>query len=393
MVLTFTLLAFGALGFSVPKQYLRRYMLFSAVCISSLYFFYTPPPTWDLTRHYQALRILRNYDFKSVVFGNVDSTNEMLREYSDGSRIYLIYAYLIGQFHVDALLPVITGIIIYTTATKIIVLAAEDVGGNIEDWKLSFCFFYLLIMLDFRTISGVRNMMAYVLCSYVLYMDLVRNANKIICFSAYFLLYGLHTSVAMLILLRALVLLCNVMPKWIVVGFSGLIYTFQDYAIRFLSRFSNLSVIELLMRKVNTYAVNGGTEFKVYRGVIHFIEIILILLLYLYVRRNIKDSKKFKKFGDYYLLIIAFTLGAIQQYDIFVRNVMLLYFMVFPFLLLFLKTIVCETPFELNVPEYSKIGFNETVVYLSIYLEMVLFGILYYRGYYTPMDVGFSFFK
>ena len=121
MIVFTTLMIFGCFGFFVPKMYLKRYMLLSAVCISSLYFFFTPLPGYDLTRHYELLHILRRLDLKSVLSGTEKIANRLLRQYTENSRLYLIYAFLISKLKIDAFLPVITGTIIYASASSIII--------------------------------------------------------------------------------------------------------------------------------------------------------------------------------------------------------------------------------------------------------------------------------
>ena len=72
----------------------------------------------------------------------------------------------------------------------------------------------------------------------------------------------------------------------------------------------------------------------------------------------------------------------------FVRSMMFLYFAILPFLLLFLKYIVAETPFELMVPTSSMVGFSEVALYFMIYGAMALSLFMYYGGYYLSLDSG-----
>ncbi len=396
MIIFTTLMVFGIIGFMIPKKYLWRYMLFSAICIPSLYFFYTPFSSWDLARHYRVLRALRLLDFRSVVFGTVDTANTLVETYVEGSRLYLIYAYLISLCNVDGLLPALTGMIIYTVIFKIIIMSAEDVGGDIEDWKISFCYFFILAALDFRTISGIRNMLAYALFAYVVYIDLVRNGNKIVCFFLYFLFANIHSSIYILILLRLIMMFKKMTPKLVILALVFLIYSFLDVAQNFLARYSNFPLVMSIIDRIKTYSDGGGTQltstFLIIRTV-HLVQTIIYLLLYLYVKNNIPQSERFKDYGFFYLMIIVFALGAFRQYDIFVRSNMLMYFLVFPFMLYFFKYVVCETPFELNLLGNSITGIKEIGVYAMIYVVIIFSLIIYMAGYYPPMDVGFVGFR
>ena len=113
------------------------------------------------------------------------------------------------------------------------------------------------------------------------------------------------------------------------------------------------------------------------------------MAIFLYVLRNQYMNKKFKHYGDFYLFTILFALGAIRQYDIFVRSYMLIVFMVSPFLLSFLNNAVGEMPNELILSKRSLIGYREVCLYLMCIAAVILSMIMYYRGFYTPMDSGF----
>ena len=389
MIVFSTLLIFGCFGFFIPKKYLKRYMLFSAVCISSLYFFFIPPVYYDLSSHYELLHILRQLDLKTVLSGTKNITNRMLSEYIDSSKLYLIYAFLISKLENNAFLPVITGSIIYASVSSIISMSAEDVGKEIEGWKVSFCFFFFLMLTDYRTVSGIRNMLAFSLFAYVLYHDLVRNAGKIWCFLAYFLLANLHTSIYLLIAIRLFTSLSKIVPKWIIMVVVFISQSFVDVVMRFLTRMANVPLAHSLLGKMNIYMGGGGTDFVLIRGVAHFILIAILTAVFLYVKKNQYVHKKFSHYGDFYLLLILFALGAIRQYDIFIRSYMVIVFLTFPFLLSFLKNTVGETPNEVVLSKNSLLGLSEVVLYLMCLAAVALSMIMYYRGFYRPMDSGF----
>ena len=389
MIVITTLMIFGCMGLFIPKMNLKRYMLFSSVCIASLYFFFIPPVYYDLSRHYELLHIISKLDLRTVIFGTEELSNQLLKEYMDNSRVYLIYAYIISQFRIDALLPVLTGVIIYSAVSRIIIMSTEDIEGDIEDWKIAFCFFFLLMLTDFRTISGIRNILAYALFAYVLYYDLVRNAGKLKCFLAYFLIANVHPSIYILIVFRLLTSISNIVPKWIIMVAVFLSHSFMDVIIQLLTRMANVSLAQSILDKFNFYVVKGGTHYVFIRAAVHFILIVVQFAVFLYVKRNHYLQKKFIHYGDFYFFLILFALGAIRQYDIFVRSHMLICFTIAPFLLSFLKNSVGEYPNELILSKYSIIGFSEVCVYLMCLAAIVLSMIMYYRGFYRPMDSSF----
>ena len=388
MIVTCSILFWGCLGFIIPRKYMRIYMILASIGLSSLYFFFKPPVQYDLYRHYEVLQILRKNDLWRILNGSFNKGTETLKSLQQGSPVYLLYAYVISLFQLDELLPVISGIIIYASVSDIILMAAEDTGEEIADWKISLCFFFLLIMLDFRTISGIRNMLAYAVFANVLYRDLVRNASKPLCFIVYFALANIHNSVVILIIIRLMIELTRFVPKLLLMIINLTAFSFIDLILVFLERYSGIPMIRALIDKIYVYGFGGGTKYIMSRGVIRFILLVFYLSLYLYCKKSIPQAKLFQKYGDVILLFSLYALGSIRQYDIFVRSSIFLYFTILPFLLLFLHYIVGETPLLLILPDSSLSGFGEVAVYFMIFAAMGLSLRLYYGEYYCPMDPG-----
>ena len=88
------------------------------------------------------------------------------------------------------------------------------------------------------------------------------------------------------------------------------------------------------------------------------------------------------------LIFIMYTLGAIEQYDIFVRGNILMYFMILPFLLLFLQYIIGHSPLEVVLSDYCSTGFREIILYIMTFGVIMMSFKLYFEGYYRPMDSG-----
>lgn len=383
-----SILFWGCMGFFIPRKYLRIYLILASIGLSFLYFFFQPPVSYDLYRHYEVLHIIRKHDIWTVMSGALNKNSFMIESLQQGAPMYLLYAYLISLLQIDQLLPVITGIIIYTSASNIILMAAEDIDEEIADWKISFCFFFVLVLLDFRTVSGIRYMMSYSLFAYILYKDLVRNANTLLCFVAYFAIANIHNSIFILIIIRLLIELNRFIPKPVLMVVLLASFSFVDLVLHLLVRYTNIPMIQVLVDKINIYGYGGGTAYIVFRAVIRFIHITVCLLLYLYCKKIIQRTIRFQRYGDMLLLFTMFAFGAIRQYDTFVRSKIFICLAALPFLLLFLQYIVEETPLQLVFPNSSLTVFCGAVLYFMIYVAMALSVYMYYFGYYRPMDYG-----
>ncbi len=388
MIVWCSVVFWGCFAFVVPRKYMRMYMILASIGLSSLYFFYQPPVNYDLYHHYEVLHILRRYDLWTVMSGAINKYYESVETFQQGAPVYLLYAWLISRLKIDQLLTIITGIITYISVASIILMAVDDLDEDIADWKVSFCFFFLLVMLDFRGISGMRNTTAYALFAYVLYKDLVRNANKLLCIIAYLVIANIHNSTIILIIIRLMIELNRFIPKLVLMIITLAAFSSINLIFPVLIRYAGIPMVQALIVKMNAYGFGGGTKYIFFRAAVRFTQMVFCMLLCLYCKRRIPQTKRFQKYGDVILLFVMCAFGSIRQYDIFVRSMIFLYFAILPFLLLFLKYIVAETPFELMVPTSSMVGFSEVALYFMIYGAMALSLYMYYDGYYGPMDPG-----
>ncbi|MBR4502310.1 MAG: hypothetical protein IKP22_10580 [Clostridia bacterium] len=385
------LLFWGMLGLFIPREYLRAYMVFASICLAALYFFFVPPITYDLSRYYELLHVIRKTDLWTVLFGDLKTNNILWETYSSGSRLYLLYAYIISLLRIDALLPFISGVIIYCCASKLVILAAEDSEEEIADWKLGFCFLFLLLMMDFRSISGIRNMLTFTVFAYILYYDLVRKSNRLVCWIAYIALIGFHSAIIILVLLRLLMLFKHV-PIFVRMLIAFSFFFFVETLISTLSRFTQYPMVSMLLQKLTDYFVYGGSTYQTTRVVIRSFALVFYLLMYLYLKRSSFLPQVFNDYTDYFLLAAFFDFGTIGQYDTFLRMHFFLTVAVCPMLLCFLHRIVGETPVEIVVPDNNETGVKEVILYAMLGVSLIMVSYVFLTAYYSPMDGRFTFF-
>lgn len=391
MIVFSALLIFGMFGFFIPKDLLLRYMIFAIVCISGLLFFFNPPVEYDLYRHYEALQAVRKIDLWTLLFGDLKTTNRLIAIYREESLIYLIYLYFIGLLQNDGFLPVITGIIIYGCAAKLIALTSKDLGDEVDDWKLAFCFLFFLFINDFRSVTGIRNMLSFTLFAYILYFDLVKKKNPILCWISYALLLGIHSGVIILIAVRLMVMLKKI-PLWMKALAAFLVFIFIDILLTILLRFNQYSIAVILSEKLKSYFMEGGSTYQIKRVAIFTSVSITYLALYLYLKRHQFLPHAFEAYTDYFVLAVFIGLGAFRQYDTYVRMHLFYAPAAFPVLLSFIHQTTGKTPMQLLVANYTDSGIIELGLCMLICVVMFLFEYMYLSSFYTPMDPFFSFY-
>ena len=182
-------------------------------------------------------------------------------------------------------------------------------------------------------------------------------------------------------------------PKVILIGISVSLFSVSGSINHFLMRYSNNVLIMDLINKINGYSARADMTLMDSYVIIRYVRLaltIIYLLLYRYVMTKIPEADKYREYGDFFLLVIMFALGAYRQYDTFVRSNMVMYFMACPFIFLFLKHVVAETPFILEVPlEISNTGRYEVVLYMMVFIIIVFSLTIYLAAYYPSMDSGF----
>lgn len=390
MKVLIVLMMAGSITFFIPKKKLRTYFIIASIGISLIYFFFNPPMDYDLYRHYSLLETIHNYSLKDLLSVNSHS-NRLLNDYSNSTPIYLIFAYVIGHIEVKNLLPVVAGSLIFGFTSRIIINSVDDTEKSMNSWKIALCFCFLLALADFRSVSGIRNMMAYAIFSYILYLDLVRKSNVRFCFIVYLILAGIHSSIYLFIVIRLLIELCKFIPAWFIGVILVSAYSFLNIILFILQRASHISVVTIILTQINKYAFGSITNYNVRNVIIRAIIMMIYGAIYLYDRFVIGIPKQYQKLGIFFMFSFLFTFGSVAQYDLFIRNDLLLLFTILPFLLYFLKYAIGSTPNIVLANRNSLRGVMAVTIYIFIIGAIFISLIFYTRYFYLPMDAYFVF--
>lgn len=394
MIVTAVLIVAMIIAFFIPREFLGKYFIIASVGISLAYLSFNPPYDYDLYRHYALLDTLKHYSLKDIFLPNSFVSMGLLRDYSVSAKVYLLLAYLIGKINIPRLLPFLAGIVIYGFSSRIIILQSKSFivkGEKVESWKMAVCFCFLLALADFRSVSGIRNMMAYALFAFMLYLDLVKynNKYKILFFAGYVVLAGIHAAIIPFIAVRLILELTKVIPAWIISIYMLLSYTFINSSIKLLEQFSSVPFVSILIFQIEKYAFGSITDYNVRNVIVRGIIIVIYCLIYFYVRSFYKIDDGLKRYGCYFSFSAMLTLGSISQYDIFIRNDLLLLFLILPFLLFFLHYSVGITPNFIRCPGNVKYEFITISVYAAIILAIIVSLSFYSRFFYGSMDPFF----
>lgn len=297
------------------KKNMMWFFFISALFLAILAFFYHPNQYADLYRHYIMLD-----EFKYGGWEYVKNTH-----YYDTQPLFAIYVFLISILPHQGYLPAITVFLAYILPFRVIYLyTQENKIGKIYIFLI--LLFILTAMSYLGVMGGIRNMLAFSIFSFFLYFDLIKNKRKIYCYIIYILLCLFHSSVIILVILRILLSLTKYVPFYILAIFSFILPNINVYLMQITSFLNGISFFIFLEEQITSYS-SGGTVYVYSTAIFRTLALIIIFAgVVLSIIQKDFSSKYSKKYRDYVLLTIMFTLGSINQYDVYVRMVSFLIF-------------------------------------------------------------------
>lgn len=389
VALVMFVLAFFSFWVKKGRQY--KYLLFAAFILSLLYLFFVPPQSYDLKRHYDTLDYIKGLDIRQVYDISYGKGNGLLALYQKTSKAYVLYAFIISRIPVPHLLVSVTCFIIYGLSVKRIVSVGESIKAS--SFAAAAAFSVLLCSLEYRSVSGIRNMLAYAVFAFVIYADLVEKKNKILCFALYMILCEVHMVVPIFVALRLAVIIGHKALKWALIIMALAAFTIRDVALAFLERYSASEFVSDFLGKNHGYIrrYEKGIAVYYYRYAYSLLAFIVVMLLIYLVCKNYRlMEEKMDAYNLFFVMTIAITIGAVRQYDFLYRNCMLIAFLAIPYTVRFFNSVVLfnKSTVILRIPGSNRL-FVVPIV-LVIFAGIIYTALFYIHTCYIPMDGHFS---
>lgn len=382
----------GAISFFVPRKKMKAYFCVAALILGGLLMCYTPPETDDLARYYNLFETIKQLRFGEILNGQYGTDdwliNYMLNDYKANAPVFMAVLFLISRIGVKELVVFIFAILTYIPAFFLILEVCED--EKCKKGILCICFCMVLACFDFRFVSCLRNLSAYAMFVYVLYRDLTKKTKTRICFIFYISLCMLHMSCVTLLGMRILLFIKNKLINRIIIVILFGIQVFIP-VITFISNkvFYEIPYIVRLVQKINDYFL-GRTDYNI-KGSLFFICTILVVIMIWSIAKIEKFiPPKYYKYSSMFVLVVAFTIGCISQYDVLLRNTQLVVLLVIPFVALFLKRVVLTGYKSIRlISANRKYEILNLMVGVSIIGIIVLSMFFYTKFSYLPIDSYF----
>lgn len=179
-------------GISVSKpSSVKKWLIFYAVALSVMGFFFVPAPTADLSRLTQFMHDWSVHDLAWLVSRCADSI----------TPTYIAYFWLVGQFHVDGLLPAITALLYYLLLFSCYWDYAKR--NNCSNMSVAVgVAFMMSIGIFMQVISGIRSCLAFALVIRAVYTECAMNRGILWNIPLYALAFTLHSAAIALGIVR-----------------------------------------------------------------------------------------------------------------------------------------------------------------------------------------------
>lgn len=350
----------------IPKRFFKVYILISAIVLPCLYFFIEPSNEYDLSRHYEMFELVRNYKFADLT----STGNYALTMYFEEYKAYIILLWVISRLNIRELLPVLTGVVVYWLEFSLTSKILKKYSA--EKWKYVLGYSLCVLLTDFLAISGIRNMLAVVACTYFIYMDVVEKKNRILCWVMYLLCASIHPVCVVYIAMRLCLIIINrytglLIKLGIVFGFTVVpfIYPYIEEVI------NGIPILNEAMRLFFNYSLRTDTviiKSTFYSNLLLYAMMGIVLIVY---HKIVKEEKN--KMFEYTVISLLFTIGSINQYDIFVRYRMA----VVPLILIYVLEVVCviggKNIFSMKKEKASIVG-----LYIAGMLSVISISAIYF---------------
>lgn len=322
MIVSIVLIGLCLLQIYSSDNRVRTYR-FTVIVMIALAVFVKPTKGMDLYTHYYMLDVMRSSGLQYTIarYPWLFST----------LPVYSGFFYVVSFFPFNQALLMITYALIYGLQFKTLRMVAEDFELSEKEERIGAVLILLITNAFFCT--TVRNVLAFVIMAYFLYMDLVRKEKRVIAFIIYILLCLFHDSIVILVALRLLLLIVN-KKVFKPLLLSILVWPLLINALEQGLQTSSLAFFQTLAQRIRTYTNEGANELWV-GGIANRIMITLyILMIAIVLIRMIKkhrsNHEKYTPFELFYLMIALFCIGGLSTIAITNRFIYMAAYMLTP---------------------------------------------------------------
>lgn len=179
-------------GIAVSKpSTVKKWLIFYAVALAAMGFFFVPSATTDLSR---LTLFMRDWSAQSLDW-LID------RCAASTTPTYIVYFWLIGQLHIDGLLPAVTALVYYLLLFSCYWDYAKRYGCSNSSIAVGIAFL-MSIGIYIQVISGIRSCLAFALVIRAVYTECAMDRSILWNIPLYALAFTLHPAAIALGIVR-----------------------------------------------------------------------------------------------------------------------------------------------------------------------------------------------
>lgn len=378
MQIVFLIIFLSILTFFVKDEKLKYYCYIACALISSMYFLISFSDEFDLYRHYEYLSIVKTMTLKEI--NACDSGVISILYAQEPGYVFLLW--IVSKIGIKELLPVFTGFTVY--AVNVWILIKEKDRNNLSGFSFRLSFVFMLLTVDYLSISGIRNVLAATIFMYAFYNECILKERRVLSIVLYIFSVSIHTSIIIYIGVRILLFFYKKKFKIVINIFLLSIFSVLPLLLESLYLvFDDFPFIIHILKMYEKYYLGyAGTPKR--RGMLMVCLVVYCLGLIIVMCIKNRHNEDILKLSNFYFLSALFTLGSFQQYDIFVR----FRFIAVPFIsvlsLHFFSGYNWENIFKLLRNNKNNTVFKKIIPYIWMGV-MLLQAIYYCMFHYYPI--------
>lgn len=332
MIIIYILFLIIFISIFIPKRYLFGYFFLMIFLFGLFFLKIEPPQETDLYRHYQMVEIIKKIPFTALFDGTLSSNmNILLASYTKEYPLYVFYLWVCSIVGGKGFLLYLTSVIVLLVSYYII---RDQVKiCNVDDnHKIILLFSFALCNINYLDITGIRNILCASLFCLILYFDLVKQKNTLLCIALYFLLALVHSYAFVLLLFRLMLFLYNKKNRIFLFSFIFLLFAgLLNQGAGLLNIFSemgiNIQSINIALKRLVMYT--GNREYSFMVELAQTVIYVILFIIFLFCKNRIKNNK-LDELCSYIEIVFLFSLCTFTLRDFFLRMRMILYLLIIP---------------------------------------------------------------
>lgn len=286
-----------------------KQMFIAMICLnlSIIAYYFIPPSDYDLNRYYSLMESIKYYDL-DMIFENIIFKPEPL--------INFLF-YMVSLTGIKQLLPMIVIFIGYFILIYMIWDYCQ-INKIRPLYSLIITLSLLCIINYIYFVSGIRNLLAFIMLSYAIYLDFIKLKKGIKYKILYLIPILIHNSCIVVLIIRACFEILNKIRSKYKYFLVLLWPIYFKFVLLVFSLFSNVPAIGHLISKSEDYLSNNITINDITVNLLFKLIIFFITMIILFIS-SIKKENKNKKLYEFLKLYSMFLLGTIQFKYVFGR--------------------------------------------------------------------------